>query len=218
MIEKDRQWEEMGGIAMGAPMKHVDARGLACPQPVLYTKQALDAMETGIVVAIVDNEAAKENILKLAKRFSCQVNVTQQANDYYIEIQKGSTTYTGTALGGTIAVDPAYDTMILITSEVMGRGADELGALLMKSYLYTLVASDQLPSAVILLNGGVKLAVEGSAVLEHLHVLSSKGVDILACGTCLDYYHLKDKLMVGSVTNMYSILEWMNASGKVITI
>lgn len=218
MIEGSRQWEEIGGITMGEPMKHVDARGMACPQPVLFTKQALDAIKTGTVITIVDNEAAKENILKLAKRFSCHASVTQQANDYYIEIQKGDTSYTETAISGSLATEPAYDTMIIITSEVMGRGADELGALLMKSYLYTLAASDHLPSAVILLNSGVKLAVEGSVLLEHLHVLYSKGVDILACGTCLDYYHLKDKLMAGTVTNMYSILEWMNASGKVITI
>jgi selenium metabolism protein YedF len=210
--------EKIGGIFMGEPTKHVDARGLTCPQPVLYTKQALDNMETGIVVTIVDNEIAKENILKLAKRFSCQVNITQQANDYYIEIQKGVTNYTEPDISRTLAVDSAYDTMILITREFLGAGSDELGALLMKSYLYTLTASDQLPSAVILINGGVKLAVEGSAVLDHLHLLDGKGVDILACGTCLDYYHLKDKLMVGTVTNMYSILEWMNASGKVITL
>lgn len=203
---------------MVEPFKQVDARGLACPQPVLYTKQALDNMDTGIVVTVVDNEIAKENVLKLAKRFACQVSVTQQANDYYIEIQKGLASFEGPDISRTLAVDPAYDTMILITKEVLGTGSDELGALLMRSYLYTLAASDQLPSAVVLINGGVKLAVEGSTVLEHLHTLSGKGVDILACGTCLDYYRLKDKLMVGSVTNMYSILEWMNASGKVITI
>lgn len=218
MIHRENQLAEAEGIKISEPIKYVDARGLACPQPVLYTKQALDAIDAGVVVTTVDNEVAKENILKLANRFSCHVNVTQQANEYYIEIQKGVVNYTGTAVNQPLAVDPAYDTVILITSEVLGAGSDELGALLMKSYLYTLTASDHLPSAVILLNGGVKLAVEGSVVLEHLLTLRSKGVDIMACGTCLDYYHLKDKLMVGTITNMYTVLEWMNASGKVISI
>ncbi len=217
MIERE-QIEETGGVSVGEPVKHVDARGLACPQPVLCTKQALDALEAGKVVTIVDNEAAKENVLKLAKKFGCQVNITQEAKDYYIEIQKGAVSYAGTDLNRTLAVVPAYDTTLFITREVLGAGSDELGALLMKSFFYTLVASDQLPSAILLLNGGVKLAVEGSAVLDHLHTLNSKGVEVMACGTCLDYYHLKDKLAVGTVTNMYSILEWLNASGKVITL
>lgn len=212
------QIEETGRVPAGKPVKHIDARGLACPQPVLCTKQALDSLETGTVLTIVDNEAAKENVLKLAKKFGCRVNITQEAKDYYIEIQKEAVSYTGTDLNRTLSVVPVYDTTLFITREVLGTGSDELGALLMKSFFYTLVASDQLPSAILLLNGGVKLAMEGSAVLDHLHTLSSKGVEVMVCGTCLDYYHLKDKLAVGSVTNMYSILEWLNASGKVITL
>lgn len=218
MIEREHRLTETAGRDIDMAMKHVDARGLACPQPVLRTKQALDSIATGIVITVVDNEVAKENVIKLAKRFLCHVNVTQQANDYYIEIQKEMTTYAEPGISRPLAVEPAYDTLILITCEVLGTGSDELGALLMKSYLYTLAAADNQPSAVVFLNGGVKLVVEDSPVLAHLHVLHSKGVDIMACGTCLDYYKLKDKLMVGSVTNMYSILEWMNASGKVITI
>jgi selenium metabolism protein YedF len=203
---------------MGIQIKEVDARGMACPQPVLCTKQALDAIETGMVVAIVDNKIAKENIIKFAQHQDCKVAVKQQAETYYIEIQKGAAAYPAVESAKPLALDSVYNTVIVITGDVLGTGADELGAVLMKSYLYTLAALDQYPTAVILLNSGVKLAVDGAQTVEHLRTLQSKGVEILACGTCLDYYHLKEKLAVGSVTNMYSVIEWMNASGKVITL
>lgn len=203
---------------MGVQIKEVDARGLACPQPVLCTKQALDAIETGIVVAVVDNEIAKENIVKFAKNQDCKVVVKQQADTFHIEIQKGAAVYAEINAATPLALKSAYDAVIVITSDALGVGAAELGSILMKSYLYTLAATDHQPTAVILLNSAVKLAVDGAPTLEHLRALESKGVEILACGTCLDYYHLKEKLAVGSVTNMYSVIEWMNAAGKVINI
>lgn len=203
---------------MGVQIKEVDARGMTCPQPVLCTKQALDTIETGIVVAIVDNEIAKENIVKFAKHQACRVVVKQQADTYYIEIQKGAAAYAEIEAVKPLALERVYDTVIVITSNVLGTGADELGAILMKSFLYTLTASDNYPTAVILLNSGVQLAVDGAQTVEHLRTLQHKGVEILACGTCLDYYHLKEKLAVGSVTNMYSVIEWMSAAGKVITL
>lgn len=203
---------------MGVQIKEVDARGMACPQPVLCTKQALDMIETGIVVAIVDNEIAKENIVKFAKHQACKVAVKQQADTYHIEIQKGAATYAEVKSVKPLALDRVYDAVVVITSDVLGTGADELGAILMKSYLYTLTASEHYPTAVILLNSGIKLALDGAQTVEHLRTLQQKGVEILACGTCLDYYHVKEKLAVGSVTNMYSAIEWMSAAGKVITL
>jgi len=203
---------------MGIQIKEVDTRGMACPQPVLCTKQALDTIEAGMVVAIVDNEIAKENIVKFAKHQDCKVAVKQQADTYYIEIQKGAAAYSAIEASQPLALATVYNTVIMITSDVLGKGAEELGALLMKSYLYTLTAVDQYPTAVILLNSGIKLAVDGAQTVEHLRTLQGRGVEILACGTCLDYYSSKEKLAVGSVTNMYSIIEWMSAAGKVITL
>jgi selenium metabolism protein YedF len=203
---------------MGIQIKEVDARGMACPQPVLCTKQALDAIETGMVVAIVDNEIAKENIIKFAKNQECNVVVKQQADTFHIEIQKGAATYAEIESAKPLALAAVYDAVVVITSEALGTGAAELGAILMKSYLYTITAADHYPTAVILLNSGVKLAVSGAQTVEHLRTLQHKGVEILACGTCLDYYHLKEQLAVGSVTNMYSMIEWMSAAGKVITL
>jgi selenium metabolism protein YedF len=208
----------IGGKAMGMSTKEIDARGLVCPQPVVFTKQALDAMDIGTIVTIVDNEVAKENIVKFAKNRDDRVNVKEQAGNYYIEIQKGASTYTEASVRKPLALARDYDTVIVITRNVLGDGPEELGAVLIKSFLYSLVSSDHPPMALILLNSGVKLAVTNSAVLDHIRSLEEKGTKIFACGTCLDYYNLKEMLAVGSVTNMYSVIEWMNCAGKVITI
>lgn len=193
--------------------KQVDARGLACPQPVVITKKALEEIEKGKVVVIVDSEVARDNLVKLAKSLDCSVNVEESNGDYHINILKGE------AVGLSKMVQETNgDFIILVTSQYMGKGSDELGGILMKGFFYALSESYNLPQAVMFMNSGVKLTVEGTEVLESLSVLESKGVEILSCGTCLDYFNLKDKLVKGGVTNMYTIVERLNEAKKVITI
>jgi selenium metabolism protein YedF len=193
--------------------KQVDARGLACPQPVVITKKALEEIEKGKVVVIVDSEVARDNLVKLAKSLDCSVNVEESNGDYHINILKGE------AVGLSKMVQESNgDFIILVTSQYMGKGSDELGGILMKGFFYALSESYNLPQAVIFMNSGVKLTVEGTEVLESLSALESKGVEILSCGTCLDYFNLKDKLVKGGVTNMYTIVERLNEAKKVITI
>ncbi|NPV42576.1 MAG: sulfurtransferase-like selenium metabolism protein YedF [Firmicutes bacterium] len=193
--------------------KQVDARGLACPQPVVITKKALEEIEKGKVVVIVDSEVARDNLVKLAKSLDCSVNVEESNGDYHINILKGE------AVGlSKMVQETNRDFIILVTSQYMGKGSDELGGILMKGFFYALSESYNLPQAVIFMNSGVKLTVEGTEVLESLSVLESKGVEILSCGTCLDYFNLKDKLVKGGVTNMYNIVERLNEAKKVITI
>jgi selenium metabolism protein YedF len=193
--------------------KQVDARGLACPQPVVITKKALEEIEKGKVVVIVDSEVARDNLVKLAKSLDCSVNVEESNGDYHINILKGE------AVGLSKMVQESNgDFIILVTSQYMGKGSDELGGILMKGFFYALSESYNLPQAVIFMNSGVKLAVEGTEILESLSALESKGVEILSCGTCLDYFNLKDKLVKGGVTNMYTIVERLNEAKKVITI
>jgi selenium metabolism protein YedF len=193
--------------------KQVDARGLACPQPVVITKKALEEIEKGKVVVIVDSEVARDNLVKLAKSLDCSVNVEESNGDYHINILKGE------AVGLSKMVQESNgDFIILVTSQYMGKGSDELGGILMKGFFYALSESYNLPQAVIFMNSGVKLTVEGTEILESLSVLESKGVEILSCGTCLDYFNLKDKLVKGGVTNMYTIVERLNEAKKVITI
>lgn len=189
---------------------NVDARGLACPQPVIDTKKALESIDSGVVSVIVDNVAAKENVTKLARASQCGVAIEEKDGCFYLTITKE-----GTVLAPEAAAlaRPVY----LITQNTLGHGSEELGGVLIKSFFFTLQAGTEMPAAVMFINSGVKLAIAGSPVIEHLKTLSSKGVTIMSCGTCLDYYGLKEQLAVGEVSNMYTILEQLNA-GKAITL
>lgn len=177
----------------------IDARGLACPEPVICTKKALDNLKTGIITTIVDNEVAKDNVLRLAKSLEYPVEVEKKDENFYIKIKK--------EMNFVEELDTSDEFVILITSEFLGRGNDELGMILTRSLFFTLTETTPLPRTIIFLNSGIKLTCEGSSVLGEIIALEKKGVEILSCGTCLDYYKLKDKLCVGSISNMYSIVE-----------
>lgn len=191
--------------------KVVDARGLACPQPVIQTKKALETLSPdGELVTIVDNEVARDNVLKLVRSMECVASVKEQGNEYYIHIRKETLPST------QLSVHPGQ--VLLVTSATLGRGSEELGGVLMRSFFYSLSETEVLPRRIIFINSGVHLCCQGSPVLDSLLALEQKGVEVLACGTCLDYYHLKEKLCIGSVTNMYTIIEHLTAAEKVITL
>lgn len=192
----------------------VDARGLGCPKPVINTKKELDKIEQGIVVTTVDNKIAKENILKLANSLNCETKILKEEKDLItIEIKKGE---------NVIIEEPKKeqleDKCIFISSDKMGQGNDELGEVLIKGYIYTLTEAKPYPKHIILVNSGVKLSAQNPSTIENLKILESAGVEVLSCGTCLDYYNLKEDLKVGSVTNMYTIVDIMNNSSQTISI
>lgn len=191
-------------------MKKVDARGLVCPQPVILTKKALEEITEGEVVTIVDNITAKENVSRLAESSGCVHETSEENGFFYVKIKKAAAVQRLNTEENSI--------VIVITSDKFGQGEEELGKVLMKSYTYALTETTPLPKAVLFLNSGVKLTSDGSEVLDNIRKLESSGVEIVSCGTCLDFYHLKDKLQVGIVGNMYAIIEKMNSVGKVINI
>jgi len=189
----------------------VDARGLPCPQPVIQTKKALEGLgEAGEVVTIVDNEVARDNVVKLARSLDCTVEVEERGSDYYIHIRKGGLPAT------QLCVAPGQ--VILIGTDALGQGSRELGEILMRNFLYTLSEGEVIPRRLLFINSGVKLCCEGSPALASLMALEQRGVEILVCGTCLDYYQLKEKLCVGSITNMYTIVEHLMSAEKVVTL
>jgi selenium metabolism protein YedF len=196
----------------------VDARGLACPQPVIATKKALAEISQGVVTTIVDNLTAKENVIKFAAANHCGVSVTERAGHYYIKITKDGPAEMQPPTTKIVPATGDGKIVYLITQNTLGHGSDELGGILMKSFLYTLLESQPLPTALLFINSGVKLTVTGSPVLEHLQSMASRGVTILACGTCLDYYQIKDSLAVGAVTNMFTIVETLQAATQAITV
>ena len=195
--------------------KEVDARGEACPKPVIMTKKELDALDEGIITTIVDNEVAKDNVSKLANSLGYAYDVDKKSDtEYYIHITKGE-------VKGEVNVcmpDTFKDLTIAFGSNTMGSGSEELGKILMKSFMYTLTEATPFPSTLLFYNSGVYLTCEGSEVLEDLKALEEEGVEIISCGTCLDYYNIQDKLQVGEISNMYTIYEKLKNPMNTITI
>jgi len=188
----------------------IDARGLNCPEPVILTKKALDSQDVSEVLAIVDNRTALENISRLIKTMNLGSMVEEQDGLYYINITKEEAIPQKQSIkaGATVVVK----------SNVMGQGDDVLGSVLMKSFMYTLTQMEGELETMIFLNGGVLLTTAGSEVLEHIKNLAQNGVEVLSCGTCLDFYGLADKLEVGSIGNMYTIAEEMFRARKLIVL
>lgn len=202
--------------------KTVDARGLACPKPVIMTKTALDTDER--IVVIVDNPAARENVCRLAKSKGCALKVEEKPDGIYISIISGSPKDKGVESTVGLA-DPVEDAdrktgpvVITVQQDRMGRGNDELGYVLIKSFLHTLGEVRPAPDVMIFLNTGVRLCVKGSDVIEDLKHLQEKKVKMLVCGTCLDFFGLMNELEAGMISNMYNISEILLSAGKIVTL
>jgi selenium metabolism protein YedF len=191
--------------------EEVDARGLACPQPVIMAKNTIE--ERGDCVVIVDDEAARENVCRMAVSLGCDVRVDEKDGVAYIHISRGDV-----CEAREDRKPSAGPTVIVFPYDKMGRGDDELGTVLIKAFLHTLGEVSPRPDVIIFFNAGVKLATEGSDVLNDLSTMENQGIGILVCGTCLDYFGLKDNLKVGVVSNMYDIAETMLSAGRVIRI
>ncbi|MEJ8555343.1 sulfurtransferase-like selenium metabolism protein YedF [Tepidibacter sp. Z1-5] len=197
----------------------VDARGLNCPLPVIKTKKELDNIKDGIVVTIVDNEIAKENVLKLVNSMKCESKINQKENIYYIEITKGELEEIQSIQEEIIQKQEVDDsTVVFISSNVMGRGSDELGEILINGFIYTLSQTTPYPKSIIFVNSAVKLTTQNENTIDNLKLLEEEGVEILSCGTCLDYLNLKNMLKVGQISNMYDIVERLRKSSNTISI
>lgn len=203
-------------------MIQVNAMGDACPIPVVKTKKAISAMKTSdILVTLVDNEIAVQNLTKLGKSMGYPVTSEKLGEKEY-KVQMEVTVETEDSKEEkaeevlTCIPDSRNNTVVVISSPRMGEGNDELGTVLMKGFLYALTQLDELPKTILFYNGGTTLTCEGSASLEDLKSLEAQGVEILTCGTCLNYYEMSDKLRVGEVTNMYTIAEKMTGAGKLV--
>jgi selenium metabolism protein YedF len=190
--------------------KIVDARGKACPQPVILTKKALEEGATDLVI-LVDNETACNNVSNLAEKMGCQISVERADSDFKVSVKRVGK-LKGEARPGQLA-----DSVFIINSEELGVGAGELGKLLRKSFLGALAESKNRPSTMLFINTGVKLVAEGSPVIEQLRAIEKAGTEILACGTCLDYFGLKEKVAVGNISNMYNFVEAITTATKVVT-
>jgi selenium metabolism protein YedF len=196
-------------------MKTVDCRGMSCPQPVLETKKALAAAGGEEVQVLVDNPGSKENVRRFAESQGYGVNIMEEKGAFTLRLRKGEGAEKEPIPEEMKAVGDT-NLVVFIESDSIGRGSEELGKILMRSFLHTLGEAEYKPAKIILVNSGVKLTSEGSEVLEDLRHLSRRGAEILSCGTCLDYFGLKTKLQVGRISNMYEILSSLAQAGKVL--
>jgi len=191
--------------------KKIDARDLPCPQPVVLTKKALEDMDEGVVEVTVDNEPASENVSRLAQNSNCKVEVKREQNNFRIIIKKGKDDIQKTSKQKkTISV--------FVTSDTIGKGDDTLGKILIRAFFPTLLEIEPKPSKLIFMNAGVKLTVEDSEVLGSLEELQKNGFEILVCGTCLDFFNIKNRIKVGRISNMFEIMNTLMNSDRIISI
>jgi len=191
-------------------MKKIDCRGMACPQPVITMKKVLEESEDKKFILIVDNTTARDNVERFAQSQGAVVDIEEKGKDFYLHIQKGS------ACNLASSVQKAEKVVIYINSDLLGIGEEALGTILMRAFLKTLLDLKPIPSKVIFINSGVRLTTEGSEVLETLKAISEQGVEILSCGTCLDFYGLKEKLKAGVISNMYDIAQSLVEADRLI--
>lgn len=210
----------------------VNAMGDICPIPVVKTKKALGELNgPGEIEVLVDNETAVKNVTKMARSSGAEAESEQLGDKQYrVLITVGEDAAEKLKSAKSPAVQPqgqtqqevaagcrtCVGTVVAVGSDRMGEGSEELGHILIKSFIFALTQLDDLPDKILFYNGGAKLTVEGSESLEDLRTLEEQGVEIMTCGTCLDYYGIKDKLAIGGVTNMYSIVETLQSAMSVI--
>ena len=202
-------------------METHDLRDLACPEPVIRTKRAIEANPGSVLTILLNHPASRENVTRMATALGAQVELREATgNEFTLTV----TTPEGDA--GDAETEPEMVACplpaggarptVLVKNRVMGLGDDQLGRILMKAFLKTLRDADPLPACLIFVNAGVHLTTEGSEEIATLEELEAKGVEVISCGTCLDYFDKLDALRVGIVGNMFDIVDRLVRAPKVI--
>lgn len=205
-------------------MKIIDVMGKPCPIPVIEAKKALAKQDADGVLVRVDNIVAVQNLEKMAKGYGYGFSYVENAKDSYeASISRDGKTApvlnnAGSGAGAVKCGPPSGKWVVVISRNTMGEGAEELGKILIKGFIYSLTELAVPPEYVIFLNSGAHLTSEGANTIEDLKKLEEKGIGIFTCGTCANYYGLQDKLAVGAITDMYGITEKMASASNVINI
>jgi len=198
--------------------KEIDARGLACPQPVVLAGKAIDATREGEIVLLVDGETPRDNVMRLATSRGCAVNAAPDGDGFRVVIrtQGGVRPAAGERPAGDVTPDAGSGEIVyLFDSDYVGTNRD-LGKVLTNGFLNAARALPPAPSAVILISNGVRLATTGSYALEVLEKLAAQGFRILLCGTCLDFFKIRDEVQIGTISNAFEIMQAMTGAVKVV--
>lgn len=200
--------------------KIIDCRGMACPLPVVNAKKSAEELHTGdILTVMVDNESAVQNLQRFASHKGFAASAEKNGEKAYavvITITAADASQNREEEISCIPDTRKKGMLVVLSSNTMGSGDPQLGTSLMKAFVFALTKQDRLPETILCYNTGAYLTCEGADTLEDLKLLESEGVTILTCGTCLDFYGLKEKLAVGGVTNMYDIVERMETAATVV--
>ena len=205
-------------------MKTIDVLGRPCPVPVVETRKALSEQDNDGVLVKVDNIAAVQNLEKMANSYGYTFFCIENSKDSYdVTINKSGKSApvpktAGNESGIFQSGAPSGGLAVVISRNTMGEGAEELGKILIKGFIYSLTELPAPPRYLIFLNSGAYLTSDGANTIDDLKKLEKAGTEILTCGTCINYYGLQDKPAVGEITNMYGITERMASVGNVINI
>ena len=196
--------------------KFIDAKGKSCPMPVIMAKKEIDSGVKFFEIE-VDNKIAVENLKKLANSQGFTTTIKENNGNFKVDFSNGCEECEE-VLAKVEGKKPLGNWAIFVNKEIIGAGNDELGQSLMKMFFYTISEGEDLPKSILFMNGGVKVPTLNDQAIEHLKVLQDKGVELLVCGACLNFYELENKLEVGTISNMYDITNAMKEASKVITI
>jgi len=210
-------WRNSPDTSRRGFMETLNCRGLDCPQPVLRTKDFIEANpQTPGFTVVVDNAAAAQNVLRFVESQGFSASLEQKDDDFEIKAEKSEETISESA-----AQEPATSskkTLVLIPKNTLGSGDDVLGAGLMFNFLNTLNEMGESLWRIVFLNSGIKLTVEGARTLPAIQQLEAQGISILVCGTCLTHFNLLDQKRVGETTNMLDIVTSLQLADKVISV
>jgi selenium metabolism protein YedF len=195
----------------------VDARGLACPQPVLKSREAISQPQISHVRVLVDDVSQVEDVVDMARNLGWTGKIVRQESDLVeLLLTRGEVTAQPAGLEKAPIPDSTTNLVALVASDRLGSGDDELGGILMRAFLKTLREVTPRPRTLIFINGGVRLTTAGSELIPDIVKLAADGAEVLSCGTCLDFFKLKDKLEVGKVSNMLEIVSRLSAADHVL--
>lgn len=199
----------------------IDAKGLACPKPVILAEEALAKISEGIVDILVDNEASVKNLTRFASKNAFYSEAAKEDNYWKVKIVKGYPCETPEAVGSrqpaVSQLEPQKDLLLIIGSDTMGKN-EELGKILIKAFFETIRVTKEIPHTIFFLNAGVKLTTVNEEIIHILKELESMGVEIFSCGTCLKYYNLESELKVGYRGTTNHIVEGMKDFKKTMWI
>jgi selenium metabolism protein YedF len=202
-------------------MRVVDTKGQKCPVPIIETKKALRESKNGeTFIVVTDNRTAFSNITRFLKDNKVKFTVREENGTWIFNITnetgRSQTTDPKEYCDPVSLPVPTGDFAVVISSEIMGQGDDELGRRLMKSFFTAISCLDKLPGTVVFYNSGVKLTVMDSEIIDILNELLDKGAEILICGTCVDHFNLAGRINVGTICDMYIITQKLSEAGNII--